>query len=176
MLQCAGCSRLVRIHYNTPGYSHDQKTTIIVASDYKLSRKDTVQYLGRRLKGLNLSRREIPNWIANAVFFFEGRILWSTGTPFELSDTGIDDVFGDDASCRWCGYLLRFADVPPKQRPQARVLPRLRLISLALSITDLATTYPSTKRQASISPSSAAGTTTPGKRNWAVSEIVAATS
>lgn len=53
---------------------------------------------------------------------------------FEVSDTAIDEAFNDDGSFRWLSDFLRFAEMEPRQRPQARVLDRLRLIDLALRI------------------------------------------
>jgi hypothetical protein len=42
-------------------------------------------------------------------------------------------VFGDE-SCGWIGDLKRFAFVESRQRPQARIIERLRLIFLAIEV------------------------------------------
>jgi len=108
--------------------------TVVVASDNQLSRKSHVQRLAMATRALELPRRAIPDWIADQVFGFEGVILWPDGTPFPVTDTAIDEAFNDDGSFRWLSDFLRFAEMEPRQRPQARVLTRLRLIDLAFRI------------------------------------------
>jgi len=108
--------------------------TVAVASDAQLSRKSHVQRLAMAARALELPRRAIPDWIADQLFGFEGVIVWPDGKPFELSDTAIDETFNDDGSFRWLSDFLRFAEAEPRQRPQARVLNRLRLIDLAFRI------------------------------------------
>ncbi len=85
-------------------------------------------------RALELPRRDIPNWIADHVFGFDGLIVWPTGLPFVLSDAAIDDAFNDDGSFRWLSDFLRFVQSPPRQRPQERILDRLRLLDLAFRI------------------------------------------
>lgn len=111
-----------------------ERRRVVVASDAQLSRKSHVQRLAMATRALELPRREIPNWIADQVFGFEGMIVWPDGRVFDLSDTAIDKAFNDDGSFRWLSDFLRFAEEPPKQRPQSRVLDRLRLIDLAFRI------------------------------------------
>jgi len=108
--------------------------TVVVASDAQLSRKSHVQRLAMATRALELPRRAIPDWIADQVYAFEGAILWPDGTPFSITDTAIDEAFNDDGSFRWLSDFLRFAEMEPRQRPQARVLGRLRLIDLAFRI------------------------------------------
>jgi len=107
---------------------------VVVASDAQLTRKSHVQRLAMATRALELPRRAIPDWIADHVFGFEGVIVWPDGAPFVVSDTAIDEAFNDDGSFRWLSDFLRFADTEPRQRPQARVLARLRLIDLAFRI------------------------------------------
>lgn len=107
---------------------------VVVASDSQLLRKSPVHRLAMATRALELPRREIPNWIADQLFGFEGAIVWPDGRAFDLTDTAIDDAFNDDGSFRWLSDFLRFAEEPPKQRPQSRVLDRLRLIDLAFRI------------------------------------------
>jgi len=107
---------------------------VVVASDGQLSRKSHVQRLAMVTRALELPRRAIPDWIADQIFGFEGAIVWPDGRMFELTDTAIDEAFNDDGSFRWLSDFLQFAETEPKQRPQARVLGRLRLIDLAFRI------------------------------------------
>jgi len=108
--------------------------TVVAASDGQLSRKSHVQRLAMATRALELPRRAIPDWIADQVFGFEGAIVWPDGRAFDLTDTSIDEAFNDDGSFRWLSDFLRFAESEPRQRPQVRVLARLRLIDLAFRI------------------------------------------
>ncbi len=112
--------------------------TVTVATDWKLSRISHVQRLALATINVkqekDLSRREIPHWIANVIYGYEGRILWPVGRVFEIGDETIDLAFGDDGSFRWLSDFLSFASEPPKQKPQRRILTRLRLIDLAFRI------------------------------------------
>lgn len=108
--------------------------TVVVASDRQLSRKSHVQRLAMATRALELPRRAIPDWIADRVFGFDGAVVWPDGEPFAISDTAIDEAFNDDGSFRWLSDFLRFAEEAPRQRPQARVLDRLRLLDLAFRI------------------------------------------
>ena len=82
----------------------------------------------------DLSRRDFPNWLADTIYGFEGQVFGPDGEAFDMPDTLIDDAFNDDGSFRWLSDFLKLKDRLPKQRPQHRILPRLRLIELALKI------------------------------------------
>jgi hypothetical protein len=99
-----------------------------------LGRISHFQRLAMATRDLGLSRREIPNWIADVVHGFDGRIEWPNGAPFVVTDEAIDAAFNDNGSFRWISDFIAFALVPPRQRPQARVIERLRLIDLAFRI------------------------------------------
>ena len=88
-----------------------------------------------RLEGL--SRRRFADWLVETVFGFEGRILWPDGTAFAGKDSLVDEVIGGDDSGRWVSALLALADAPPRQRPQKRIVERLRMIDLAFQIAAL---------------------------------------
>lgn len=81
-----------------------------------------------------MPRRKIPDWIADTIYGCKGKIVWSDGTPFIIGDTEIDDAFSNDGSFRWLSDFIGFADHPPVQAPQRRLLARLRLIYLAFQI------------------------------------------
>lgn len=120
------------------GSSLGERRKIIVASDDELARRSCFQRIamatGALQTELNLSRREIPDWIADTIYGFDGEIVWAHGGPFIVSDTAIDDAFGNDGSFRWLSGFVRFAEEPPRQAPQYRVITRLRLIELAFQI------------------------------------------
>jgi len=134
MPYCITCRQTVcqpcRSLYSVPAESR----RVVVASDAQLSRKSHVQRLAIATRALELPRRAIPDWIADQIYSFEGVIVWPDGRAFDVSDTAIDEAFNDDGSFRWLSDFLRFAETEPRQRPQARVLDRLRLIDLAFRI------------------------------------------
>lgn len=108
-------------------------TLIQVADDATLRNPATLQALARATAALGLSRYAIPPWLADIIYGFDGQIRWPDGRPFVFADTYIGDLF-DDTYCRWLSDFLRFAGQPPRQAAQARILPRLRAIDLALKI------------------------------------------
>lgn len=113
---------------------NDNKRTIVVARDDELLRNSHVRRLATATRGLGLSRREIPNWMADTIFRFEGKIIWSGGKTFILHDEGIDKAFNEDGSFRWLSDFMYFGERELKQAPQYRTLHRLRLIDLAFRI------------------------------------------
>lgn len=113
---------------------NDNKRTVIVASDAELLRRSHFQRLATATRALGISRREIPNWIADTIYGFRGRITWPDGKPFEVDDEDIDAAFNDDGSFRWLSGFMYFDSTDPKQNPQRRILNRLRLIDLAFRI------------------------------------------
>lgn len=93
-----------------------------------------VQRLAMAIQSLSLSRRQIPDWMADTIYRFEGTIRLSDGSRFCMCRVDIDAAFNDDGSFRWLSDFLRFANAPPRQAPQRRVLKRLQLLLLALMI------------------------------------------
>lgn len=130
------CNRCLRIVCTpcTPANDNHPPKLISVASDAELLRRSYFQRLAIATKALELPRREIPNWIADVIYSYEGSIVWPNGDKFVVGDEDIDAAFNDDGSFRWLSDFLRFAETPPRQAPQLRVLSRLRLIDLALRI------------------------------------------
>lgn len=111
---------------------NDSTRIVIVASDTELHRLPHFQRLAIATGALTISRRHLPNLIADTLYSFRGTIVWPNGTPFELPD--VDDAFGEDGSFRWISDFVRFAEEGPRQHPQQRILARLRLIDLYFRI------------------------------------------
>ncbi|WP_069095564.1 hypothetical protein [Methyloligella halotolerans] len=107
-----------------------------MASDYELARVSHFQRLAIATRALGLSRREIPNWMADVIYGYRGLITWPGGKAFIVGDDDIDAVFNDDGSFRWLSDFVNFAERAPRQKPQERVIERLRLIDLAFRISD----------------------------------------
>lgn len=111
---------------------NDPARTVVVASDTALRSLSHFQRLSIATAALEVSRRELPNLIADTIYNFEGKIVWPNGTTYDLPD--VDDAFGGEGSFRWVSDFIRFAEVPPRQHPQRRVIERLRLIDLYFRI------------------------------------------
>lgn len=109
------------------------KRSVVMANDFRLGRKSHAQRLAIAAAAEGLSRREWPNAIVDAVYGFEGTIYFADGRKFEPTDTEIDDTFADP-DFRWISDFLSFAETEPRQRPQRRVIARLRLIDLYFRI------------------------------------------
>lgn len=113
--------------------SEPNTRSVVMATDFQLGCIPHVSRLAIAAVAEGFSRREWPNAIADAVYSFEGTIYFADGRKFEPSDTEIDDTFADP-EFRWISDFLSFADIPPRQRPQRRVIARLRLIDLYFRI------------------------------------------
>ena len=131
---CIKCFRRVLVPCISRGAPISARAEVMVAGDQELVKVSHFRRLAIATAALELSRREIPNWMADVIFGFEGSVLWPNGTLFPLHDTVIDEAFNNEGSFRWLSDFMRFADCPPRQAPQRRVLARLRLIDLAFRI------------------------------------------
>lgn len=132
---CSHCGRDVckPCHFKP---ANQNARAVIVATDEELSRRSHFQRLATATRALCIARREIPNWMADTIYGFRGRITWPDGRPFEIDDEDIDLAFNDDGSFRWLSAFMYFSEYDPKQKPQVRVLRRLRLIDLAFRISN----------------------------------------
>lgn len=124
---------VVRDRRHAPHYSH----SIIVPKPEEVLTKSYFHNLARAVAGLRnangstMPRRAVPDWMADQLFNERIRFVRQDGTPFEITDTAIDEAFNDDGTFRWLSYLVAFAETPPRQAPQARIAERLILLSLA---------------------------------------------
>jgi len=135
---CSTCNREVCNPCVRTALDAERRRRIVVASDRELRRRSYFRRLAMATKALlaelALSRREMPDWIADTIYAYRGEVVWPEGRPFNVSDTDIDDAFNNDGSFRWLSGFIRFADAAPRQAPQSRILDRLRLIDLAFRI------------------------------------------
>lgn len=111
--------------------ANDNIFPIYVLQDHELRRRNYIQNLAQRIASLPMSSREVPNWMADTIYQFNGSILWPNGKIFQINDTDIDNVFNNDGSFRWIRDFRRHANIPLVQTPQSRLIPRYRLIDLA---------------------------------------------
>ena len=108
--------------------------SVTVATDEVISSPSYHRRLALATANLNTSRRKLADDIVDALFLFEGELLWPDGAVLYLSDTCLDDAFGGDGSFRWLSQFIRHGQTPLLRRPQSRILERLRLIDLYFKI------------------------------------------
>ena len=106
---------------------------VIIPKDELLARPATVRRLAMALKAMNLSRRKVPDFLADVIYGSTLTIRYADGRAFCKCGFDIDDVF-TEGSMRWIGEFMRFAVRAPKQRAQRRTLGRLRVLALAFLI------------------------------------------
>jgi hypothetical protein len=107
---------------------------ILVPDDAVLLTREAYQRIALATAQLNLPRRKIPDWMADRLYRDDVTFAYIGGALFIVTDNAIDEAFNEDGSFRWLSDLTRFADAPPSQAPQRRLLPRLRLLALAFAI------------------------------------------
>jgi hypothetical protein len=119
---------------NTPSNDNNRAWEIVVPHRDTFRSQAVVQRLAMVVSGLDISRRDMPNWMADQFLAFDqrkGRFVHSDRKSFNLPD--IDSLFPDDGSFTWFSDLKKMAVNPPRQLPQWRVLPRLQLLYLAIA-------------------------------------------
>lgn len=107
---------------------------VVVACDTLLRNPVHFHRMAIATANLDKPRREIPNWMADTIYGYEGSIMSLDGDHFILEDDAIDAAFNDDWTFRWLSDYIDFAAQPPGRRPQHRILMRLRLLDLAFQI------------------------------------------
>lgn len=93
----------------------------------------TQQYYSRlalAVANLNVSRRKIPDWMADCLFRDDVEFRFRDGSLYEIGDEDIDDAFCDP-SFRWLSNLIKSSGTTPKQRPHYTLEFRLRLLALS---------------------------------------------
>ena len=123
-----------RVSSATPAVMSSSARTVTVATDGQLMKISCGVRLAMCVVARGISRRRFGDDLALVIYSFEGVILWPNGSRFEITDTLIDDVFGDDQDFRWLSDFLKWPVHPPCQRPQKKILPRLRVIDLYFRI------------------------------------------
>jgi hypothetical protein len=106
------------------------KRIIIVPHASELLTQQYYSRLALAVANLNLSRRKIPDWMADCLFRDDVEFHYQNGGVFTVGDEDIDDAFGDP-SFRWLSDLIKSAGKMPKQRPHYTLEFRLRLLALS---------------------------------------------
>ncbi len=135
MTDCHACGLIV---WAGPVPANDNQPScfcVTVAADFELRRRGHRIALAAEINRLGLSRREVVNWVADEIYGYSGAVHWPNGVTFPIWDTLVDDAF-TDGSQSWVGDFMKQSVNAPLIRPQKRVIPKLRLLDLAIRISD----------------------------------------
>ena len=77
---------------------------------------------------LNLSRRKIPDWMADALYRDDIIFIYH-GKPVTFEDEDIEKAFNYELGFRYLSDLIAFADCPPRQNPHKGKARRLQLLA-----------------------------------------------
>lgn len=129
---CTKCG-LVVCNPCVPAPANGNVRQVVAANDNELADPDKMQTLATVSKAHGHTRRSYLDFLAETIFWFDGEIVGPDGRPFPVNDSLIDDAFpGGDG--RWLSDFWKWADKKPRQRAQARVIGRLRVIRIASEI------------------------------------------
>lgn len=110
------------------------KVALRLPTDQVIGSTSQMQRLARLLVCLDIPRREVPEWISNLCYSFEGRVEDSYGVPIDIDQDDLARSFNEDESYRWISDFVKWADRTPRQRAQERVIERLRYMTAAAAI------------------------------------------
>lgn len=112
-------------------------TSIVIPPDHVLLSASFLSRIASLLASLDIPRRSIPDWIADTLYEFGGKVSHASGDRFDVRSVDVDEAFGNEGSFRWVSDFLKLRDGSWKQSPQKRVLARIRLIVLCLILSGL---------------------------------------
>ncbi|CAD84153.1 hypothetical protein [Nitrosomonas europaea] len=107
---------------------YDEKLIVFIVTIGVLNNPVYKKRLWLAARNMNISRREWPNVIADAIYNFDGIILLSNGIRWPIPD--VDKVLGDP---RWFSYYFEEDEKGDPHR-DVIMLERLRLIDLFFKI------------------------------------------
>lgn len=112
-------------------------TPIVIPPDQVLLSAYFLRRIAALLASLDIPRRSIPDWIADTLYEYGGKVSHASGAGFDVHAVDVDEAFGNEGSFRWVSDFLKLKDQSWKQSPQKRVLARIRLIVLCLILSGL---------------------------------------
>jgi hypothetical protein len=86
----------------------NQNRVIIIPHASELLTQQYYSRLALAVANLNLSRRRIPDWMADCLFRDDVEFRFRDGSLYEIGDEDIDDAFCDP-SFRWLSNLISSA-------------------------------------------------------------------
>lgn len=133
---CGKCMKKVPFPCGAANDNESNRNRVVAACADELMSRPRYWRMAIALANLmderTYSRRDILDWLAVTIFFYDGRIMNADGTLFDIPDTLIDDVF--EPSGRWISGFRKFAVEKPRQAPRVDILDKLQIIDLAFQI------------------------------------------
>lgn len=109
---------------------HVAKREVLLTRDYLFA-------LAKAMTTLDLSRRAVPDWLADTIFGWVedgGSILDGEGQAIPIHADIIDDAHGEDGSFQWVSAQRQRVNNPPRRKPRQSLLLRLQLYDAAFRI------------------------------------------
>ena len=110
-----------------------KKRIVIVPHASQLLTKAYYTKLAIASSNLKMSRRNFPDWMADALFLRDVEFRFRDGRLYEIADDEIDFAFSDP-SFRWLSDFTDLQRLPLKQKPHYTIELRLRLIALSFLV------------------------------------------
>lgn len=110
---------------------------IQVARREVLLTRDYLFALAKAMTALDLSRRAVPDWLADTIFGWVedgGVVLDGDGREIPVHADIIDDAHGEDGSFQWVSAQRQRVANPPRRGPRQSMLLRLQLYDAAFRI------------------------------------------
>lgn len=105
--------------------------TLVVPDLHRFHSVSVMWRMAMVLNALPFSRRAVPDFMA-AVLYSDVRLVTESGKVWRVPEIDWHLAKGD-AGC-WFSEMRKKAANPPKQRPHANILPRMRLLYLAIAL------------------------------------------
>lgn len=111
---------------------------IRLPADAVLASPSAVHRCAMIYRSMGLSRRSVLDHLTDTFVGYEGIAVDACGNRLDVQCIEADDVFRteNDPSERWLSDFLRAGVAIPKRAAQDRVIPRLRLLWLAIAISN----------------------------------------
>jgi len=76
-------------------------TSIVIPPDQVLLSAYFLRRIAALLASLDIPRRSIPDWIADTLYEYGGKVSHASGAHFDVHAVDVDDAFGNEGSFRW---------------------------------------------------------------------------
>jgi hypothetical protein len=114
--------------------SRGPKPVLQLPPDHIIGSTRQMQKLARLLIYIDVPRRQVPEWVTNTFYAFEGYVIDEHGRDVTLDVDEFYASFNEDEEFRWISDFLKFAQREPRQRAQRRVMERLRYLTAAAAV------------------------------------------
>lgn len=111
-----------------------RSTALVMHDDSVIASTEFLHDLARFYDALELPRRAIPDWIMDRLSSWQGGIDEKPNREFAFDEETVDAAFNNDGSFRWLSDFRKYADERPRQRAQARIIERLKVMTAAAAI------------------------------------------